>query len=448
MMSEARNLRKTTYRLYPTPKQTVALDALLRSHQQLYNAALEERISAWSRAGKSISYADQCKSLTVLRRDLPEWADAANCSSQQMTLRRLDKAFGAFFRRVKAGQTPGFPRFKSLGRFSGFSFKSHGDGWRFTPKDGWKHGSLRLSGVGQIRARGQARQGGEIRASDILHRDGRWYLSLTVAVASPERSRQADGAMAYDWGVERFLSGVTHTGELENIDNPRWWQQEKDQTIRLQQAVSSKPNRRSNRRKKAVRRLAAARAKVARKRLDWAHQQTAALAGKYALVATEELTLKNMTRSGAGTAEEPGKQVTQKAGLNREILDTAPGLFTSLFRYKVLETGGEWVDAPTRKLKPSQRCPSAGMWPKSSSRKECTAASNAGMRKTGIRLQRVWCCAGPWNQYPARNWPRRGFTLPVKLHPLQRIGWSSSFLFTDPATLKLPKQVKNIRVVE
>ena len=75
-------------------------------------------------------------------------------------------------------------------------------------------------------------------------------------------------------------------------------------------------------------------------------------------MATEELTLKNMTRSAVGTVEEPGKQVTQKAGLNREILDTAPGLFTSLFRYKVLETGGEWVDAPTRKLKPSQLCPS------------------------------------------------------------------------------------------
>ena len=144
-MSEARSLRKTTYRLYPTPKQAIALDALLRSHQQLYNAALEERISAWSKAGKSIGYADQCKSLTVLRRDLPEWADAANCSSQQMTLRRLDKAFAAFFRRVKAGQTPGFPRFKSLGRFPGFSFKTHGDGWRFTPEDGWRHGSLRLS---------------------------------------------------------------------------------------------------------------------------------------------------------------------------------------------------------------------------------------------------------------------------------------------------------------
>jgi putative transposase len=356
-MSEGLHLRKTTYRLYPTPKQMAALAELLRSHQQLYNAALEERISAWSRARKSISYIDQCKSLTTLRQELPEWRDAANCSSQQMTLRRLDKAFAAFFRRAKSGQTPGFPRFKSLARFPGFSFKSHGDGWRFTSDEGYRHGSLRLSGVGQIRARGQARQDGEVRASDILHRAGRWYLSLTLAVVPRDRARHADGAMAYDWGVETFLSGVTHAGETLQIDNPRWWQHEKERTIGLQQAVSRKTNKRSNRRKKAVRRLAAARAKLARRRLDWMHQQTATLAGQYALVATEELRLKNMTRSAAGTVEKPGKQVAQRAGLNREILDTAPGLFTSIFRYKVLETGGEWVDAPTRKLKPSQRCP-------------------------------------------------------------------------------------------
>lgn len=356
-MSEASNLRKTTYRLYPTPKQAAALAQLLCSHQQLYNAALEERISAWAKARKSISYADQCKSLTQLRTELPEWA-LANCSSQQMTLRRLNKAFAAFFRRVKAGQEPGFPRFKSLARFPGFSFKGHGDGWRFTPGADWRHGTLRLSGVGQIRARGQARQGGEIRSSDLLHKDGCWYLSLTLAVAQPERERTGNGAMAYDWGVETFLSGITHAGDRVNIDNPRWWQQAKGEIVALQQAVSRKANKRSNRRRKTVRRLAAARAKVARKRLDWAHQQTAALAGKYALVATEELTLKNMTRSAKGTAEEPGRQMAQKAGLNREILDTAPGLFTSLLRYKVLETGGEWVDAPTRQLKPSQRCPS------------------------------------------------------------------------------------------
>ena len=185
-MIDPRNLRKTTYRLYPTPKQALALDALLRSHQQLYNAALEERISAWTKAKLSISYEDQCKSLTVLRNDLPEWASVANCSSQQMTLRRLKKAFDAFFRRVKAGQTPGFPRFKSLDRFPGFSFKGHGDGWRFTPEDNWKHGTLKLSGIGHIAARGKARQGGEIRASDVLNRNGQWFLSLTLDKGTPE----------------------------------------------------------------------------------------------------------------------------------------------------------------------------------------------------------------------------------------------------------------------
>jgi len=171
MMSDSNSKRKVTYRLYPTPRQSELLEALLRHHQQLYNAALEERISAWQKAGKSISYADQCASLTQLRNELPEWA-TANCSSQQMTLRRLDKAYQAFFRRVKKGEKPGFPRFKSLSRFPGFAFKSHGDGWKFIPCDKWKHGTLRMSGLGHIACRGRARQGGRICASAILYRDG------------------------------------------------------------------------------------------------------------------------------------------------------------------------------------------------------------------------------------------------------------------------------------
>jgi putative transposase len=329
----------------------------LRSHQQLYNAALEERIDCYRKTGRSLSYADQCRSLTQLRSELPEWSSAANCSSQQMTLRRLDKAYAAFFRRVKAGQAPGFPRFKSLARFPGFSFKSHGDGWRFTAGDDWKHGSLRLSGIGQLSARGKARQGGDIRSSEILHRAGKWYLSLTVYIGQPQRDRTAHGAMAFDWGVETFLTGVTHTGSVLTIDNPRWWQAEKDRVVQLQQAVSRKTNKRSNRRRKAVQRLAAARSRTARRRLDWMHKTSADLASLYALVATEELRIANLTRSAAGTVDEPGKNVAQKSGLNREILDTAPALFTSLLRCKVLETGGEWVTAPTRKLKPSQRCP-------------------------------------------------------------------------------------------
>ena len=347
--------RKVNDRLYPTPRQAEALGILLRSHQQIYNAALEERISAWKKARQSISYAHQCASLTEIRRDLPEWAEA-NCSSQQMTLRRLDKAFSAFFRRVKSGGTPGFPRFKSLSRFPGFSFKSHGDGWRFTPGKNWKHGSLRLSGVGHVTCRGKARQGGKICASDLLHRNGQWFLSLTLEPEKIERARTAHGAIALDWGTEH---GVRETGQAMTLDNPRWYQNSKDEITALQQAVSRK-KRGSERRKQAVRRLARARAKQARKRLDFLHKTTSQLAQNHALVAMEELRINNMTRSAQGTVEQPGRNVAQKAGLNREILDTAPALLMQLLRYKVSDTGGMRAEAPTRKLKPSQTCPECG----------------------------------------------------------------------------------------
>ena len=347
--------RKVNDRLYPTHRQAEALGILLRSHQQIYNAALEERISAWKRARQSISYAHQCASLTEIRRDLPEWAEA-NCSSQQMTLRRLDKAFSAFFRRVKSGGTPGFPRFKSLSRFPGFSFKSHGDGWRFTPGKNWKHGSLRLSGVGHVTCRGKARQGGKICASDLLHRNGQWFLSLTLEPEKIERARTAHGAIALDWGTEH---GVRETGQAMTLDNPRWYQNSKDEITALQQAVSRK-KRGSERRKQAVHRLARARAKQARKRLDFLHKTTSQLAQNHALVAMEELRINNMTRSAQGTVEQPGRNVAQKAGLNREILDTAPALLMQLLRYKVSDTGGMWAEAPTRKLKPSQTCPECG----------------------------------------------------------------------------------------
>ena len=358
MMQGIAEKRKATYRLYPTPRQAEALGALLRSHQQLYNAALEERIGAWRKARKSIRYADQCASLTEIRRELPEWAEV-NCSSQQMTLRRLDKAFAAFFRRIKAGEVPGFPRFKSLSRFPGFSFKSHGDGWRFTPGKDWKHGTLRLSGVGHVACRGKARQGGEICASDLLHRDGQWLLSLTVQPEKIERERTDHQAIALDWGTETLLSGFNAQGEEYRLENPRWYQSSKDEITALQQAVSRK-KRGSSRRKKAIRRLSRARAQQARRRLDFLHKQTCQLAQTHALVAMEELSIKNMTRSAKGTVEKPGKNVPQKAGLNREILDTAPALLMQLLRYKVTDTGGMWVEAPTRKLKPSQTCPECG----------------------------------------------------------------------------------------
>jgi len=347
-------MRKYTYRLYPTKTREPALFEHLRLHQQLYNAALQERIEAYRKQGINLTYNDQQDSLTQIR-----YADKAYAAmpvmAERMTLRRLDKAFRAFFRRVKKGETPGFPRFKSLSRFASFEMCSHGAGWRFYPGDEWKHGKLYIKGVGNVRARGQARQGGVIKTCQVMHKHGRWWLSVTVECV-PERQAVTTKACGLDWGVEHLATLAEEDGTVIEVANPRYHRNGKDTLAALQQSVSRK-KRGSNRWRKACRALSGFRSKQARQRHDHHHKLSAKLASEYALVATEKLTIKNMTRSAKGTADKPGKNVRQKAGLNREILDTAPAFLLALIRYKVEETHGEFIETPTRTLKPSQRCP-------------------------------------------------------------------------------------------
>src|SRR2546425_10181557 len=175
--------RRITYRLYPTPAQAAALQAQREAHRCLYNAALEQRRVAWKRQRTTLSFAEQCRDLTVLRQEeeTPLPAQAA-----QQTLKRVARAFEAFFRRLRIGETPGYPRFKSHTRFKGWSYPTHGDGWRLLPRKGMQHGCLRLSGVGHIRIRGNARTVGEPKTCDITYRHGTWYASI-VLVCRPER---------------------------------------------------------------------------------------------------------------------------------------------------------------------------------------------------------------------------------------------------------------------
>lgn len=351
-------VRKITYRLYPSKAQSARLADLLYLHKNLYNAALEERISAYRKAGLSLNYNDQSASLTLIRDEHPDYK-SANSSALQQTLRRLDKAFAHFFRRIKKGQTPGFPRFKSITRFPGICYGSynHGkSGWGFTPGKDWNHGRLRLSDVGTLKCRGKARTGGDIKTADLLYRRGHWHLSLSVE-CEPVRQCQGNAVMAFDWGTESLLSRVSTDGTREKVENPRWFQQYKEHKAALQRSLATK-KRFGRAWKQIKKKLAALESAIARRRLDFQHKVSAEFARKYAVVVAEELNIRNMTRSAKGTVEKPGKNVRQKSGLNREIIDTAPAQLYGLIRYKVQETDtGIWLDAPTRKLKPSQRCP-------------------------------------------------------------------------------------------
>lgn len=348
--------RRVTYKLYPSVTQTEAMERACDLHRALYNAALQERVDAWRLNRLSIGFAAQCRSLTQIRRDDPAYL-GLNAQSLQVTLKRLDVAFGHFFRRVKAGETPGFPRFKGRDRFPGFGFKHHGDGFRFTPGANWRNGRLRLSGIGTMQARGEARTPGRVVCADIQRRPDGWFLSLVVE-CEPHRERTGDQVAGLDWGVETFATLAYAPGVYAAVENDRLLAQEQAGLTEARRALSKAlRGKRSKRAAKRRRHLARIHRRVANRRKDRTHQVTARLVAGHSLIVTEDLTVRNMTASAKGTAEEPGTRVSQKAGLNRSILDTAPGAFLSNLVCKAEEAGTEVIVLDPRKHRPSQTCP-------------------------------------------------------------------------------------------
>ncbi|WP_231509790.1 helix-turn-helix domain-containing protein [Streptosporangium roseum] len=146
--------RSYKFLLRPTVGQAIALTACLNDHRALYNAALEHRRTAYAKAGVSVRYGEQSADLKHIRAADAGGQGRGSFSSQQATLRRLDKAFAAFFARLKAGRTPGFPRFKGTGRFDTVEWPRDGDGCRWDSQP--EHPSaayVRLQGIGRSGAR-------------------------------------------------------------------------------------------------------------------------------------------------------------------------------------------------------------------------------------------------------------------------------------------------------
>ena len=354
--------RKVTYRLYPNAPQEARLQEMLGLHQRLYNTALEERIRTYQDTGKGLSFAAQCRQLTQWRK-ISIGLASLNAQSEQVTLKRLHLAFQHFFRRVKKGETPGFPRFKNLRRYPGWGYKTHGDGWTLHPGEKGNHGRLYLQGLGFVPVRGRARTAGTPVTCDIMHKAGRWYASVTLEVAEIKRERGQERG-TFDWGLEEFLTVATAQG-IETVANPRHLRNQLAELKRLGQEVSRKvraAQKVSGREKgfpvstnlrRAITHLARLHAKVARQRHDFLHQTSAELIARFGALATEKLDVASMVRSGGA----------HKKGLNREIHAASPTTFLNMVRTKAEEAGSWYEEAPTRRLKPTQRCHACGELP-------------------------------------------------------------------------------------
>ena len=319
------------YRLLLRKSQHRALEGILESQRQLYNAALEERIGAYRKAGLSITYLDQTKGLTEWRSSDPEARQLA-VSLQRATLKRLDNAYKGFFRRVKKGGIPGFPRFRGKGWFDSFGFREFagitlaGGRLRFTGMPG----SLR------VRWHRELPKGAAIKSCTFKRDPKGWSVSFAIAV-DPAAMRSGDRAVGIDLGISTFAA-LSDGGFIPSLKAAR----RAERRLRVAQRALARKARRSGGRRKARTTLTRCHAAVARRRREHLHQASARLVRDYDVIVVEQLNVRGLARSA----------------LAKDVHDASWAKFISMLRYKAAWAGVRLIEVDSRNT--SQECSGCG----------------------------------------------------------------------------------------
>lgn len=261
------------FRLLPTKTQHRKLDEILESQRLLYNAALEERIGAYRKADISISYFDQTRALTQWRREDPDPASLP-ANLQRATLKRLDRAYQAFFRRLKAGRKPGFPRFRGKGWFDSFGFQSF-SGITLS------NGRLRFKGLpGALRVHFHRQLPAVPIKSCMLRRDVKgWTVSFAISV-EPAETRPSSRAIGIDLGIEPFAT-LSDGSAIPSLRAARASQRR----MRIAQRALARKAIRSSGRIRARAEVRRCHTQTVNRRMTFLHQTTARLVRDFDLIA-------------------------------------------------------------------------------------------------------------------------------------------------------------------
>jgi len=251
--------------------------------RELYNAALQERRDAYKTCRTSVNFhkqALQLPEIKLIREDI----DGIHSQVLQATLRRLSKAFDAFFRRVKAGDQPGYPRFKGKYRFASFCY----------PQSGFRliGDKLTLSKIGSCRVRLSREIEGRIKTCTIKRQADGWFVIFAVEESQSRFIPKTGDATGIDVGLESFATLAN--GEV--IENPRFLKKAQ-RAIKIAQRKVSKKKRRGANRRKAVKILARKHLKVANQRADFFHKLSHQLIAEYDVIAVEDLHIKGLVRN-------------------------------------------------------------------------------------------------------------------------------------------------------
>ena len=329
----AESLRKTfKYKLKPTVEQERELDRVLWTCRELYNTALEQRKTAYERCGVSLSRYTQEAELKELRAAFPEYA-AIHSHVLQDVLARLDKAFQAFFRRIREGQTPGYPRFHGRARYNSLTYKEFGNGATLD------NGFLVLSKIGRIAVRWSRPLECTPKTVTVSREADGWYVCFSCA----DVPMQPLPATGQETGIDLGLEAFATTSSGERIFNPRCYRRAERRLKTAQRRVSRR-KKWSARRRKAVTLLAKAHLAVKRQRQDFHHKVALRLVQENDTIYHEDLQTANMVKNHH---------------LAKSISDAGWSQFLSILAAKAAYAGRRVVAVPPAYT--SQMCSGCGV---------------------------------------------------------------------------------------
>jgi putative transposase len=322
--------RGYVYRLQLKAPQEVLLRQAIGVCRLVYNIALEQRrdfYRAFRRAtGSGIGYVSQARELTNLRREFP-WIAAVSQTAQQQALRDLDKAYQNFFAGRAKYPSPRKRGVNDAIRFQGRECETRAINRRWA--------QVKLPKIGWVTFRATRALPGTIKNVTVSCHAGAWHVAFCCAFEREVPMHEGD-AVGVDLGVASTVTlstGEIHLLPIERINVLL------RRRKRLQRAVA-RGSRGSNRNRAVKLKVARIAARIARIRRYWQHETSNTLAERFSVVAVEDLRIRNMTASSKGSVEEPGRNVRQKAGLNRSILERGWADLIRLTAYKVEERGG------------------------------------------------------------------------------------------------------------
>jgi putative transposase len=351
------------YRLVPAPQQEAILLRHCSDARFIWNLCVEQE-SWWRRdRGKMPGFAERCRQLTEARADNP-WLADGSVTVQQQAIRDFDQAMRNFF----AG-THGRPSWRKAGRDEGFRVIAVRPGHVRRLNRNW--GEVLVPKAGWVRFHWSRAVPDEAKSYCVTRdRAGRWHVAFAV-IPEPVPAPGNGEVVGIDRGVA--VSAALSTGEMLNV--PGLSAREAARLRRLERRLA-KAKRGSARRGRVKTAIARVKAREADRRKDWCEKTSTDIARRFDVIRVEDLKIRNMTRSAKGTAEAPGRNVAQKAGLNREISKSGWGILVRRLEEK---TPGRVEKVPPAYT--SQRCSACGHVAKESresqARFRCTACGFA-----------------------------------------------------------------------